>query len=729
LAAVDHPPVSEAGILAVPVLLFPAIHGDAVARHKQQSLKRSLIFAAKLAIAAGVLALLVRSGLLDVRKLSQNIAGGWHWISLSIGLFLVVITVTAWRWNLLLRAQGIEIPYMLAVRLTFVGLFFSAVMPGGTGGDLAKAYYVLRWGKKRAAAVTTIFLDRVIGMYCMLGIATVMVLGQAKALWSQPESRPLVYLIPLFFLVKTAVLAALFTEPVRRIMTATRSGPPIMLGEKFHKVYLAVDLYRESKATILWAMLLSLVSISTICLSFMAFGMALGDMKTEAVQYLLVVPVGMVVNGLPILPMGLGVSEVAFEILFKVVSGSPTGAESGLLFHIVVIFWCAISAFFYLSMRTGLKAATSSAELEEDGPPESERNEEEKPSIDYRGKQLKDYAGAVHLHTTYSDGSQPIDKVLKQAKRCGLDFVVVTDHDTLQASKDSWVGWNDGVLTLVGVEVSPLDGHSLVLGLKECEGLDEMSPPDYLREVRERGALSIIAHPEARPRPEFTFKAREWNHWDCEDFDGLEVWSYMHDWIRGVTRKNLIFRLLDPTKNIQGPDPEVLARWDSLGQTRRVIGLGGIDNHARNLPFRRLPVYLVQVLPYRFVFETLRTHVLAETFSSDAEKDIPRVMDALRQGHCYVAYDYLAQAQGFRFEAHDGENLALMGDEVPATGEYDLRVRSPEPAELTLLRNGEVLSQTNSDSLDAKTREPGVYRVEARLNGTPWVFTNPIYLR
>lgn len=697
----------------------------------EEKKKNLAVLALKLGIAAVVLTVLAKTGVIDLKELGNVIRGGWGWVLLGGLLFLCGVVMTSWRWLLLVRAQGIEIPFWLALRLTFLGLFFSVVMPGATGGDLARAYYVYRWGTKRAAAVTTIFLDRIIGIYCMIGTGAVMVLAQANVLWRETASRSLVYAIPILFLVLTLGLAALFTKRVRYIMTATDSGPPIPFGAQFLKVYRALDLYRGAKSVIVWAVLISVVNTLSLSAGCLAFGMAIGDTKMSAMNYFQAVPIGMVVNGLPILPMGLGVGEIAFESLFKIVStgGSEFGAETALLFHVVVLFWSAVGALAFLTMRSDIKDLVEGDTLD----PEDQESDlgriEQTFSLDYCGRKFVDYAGAVHFHTRYSDGSESMEKVVQEAKRTGLDFFVVSDHDTLEAAADGWEGWQDGVLSIVGAEVSSFEGHCLTLGLQDCSGLKGLSPPDYLAEIKRRGASAFIAHPTSPRRPELRFRAHEWRFWDSPDFDGLEIWTYMHDWARSLTWRSLPLHILDPTRWIKGPDPKLLAKWDELCQTRRVVGLGAIDNHALKLPFRKFPLYIVKILPHRFAFQTLRTHVLCEPFTENDADDVRRVTEAIRAGHCYAAYDLLAEARGFCFSAEAGSGMLLMGDEAAFAGETELHIQSPRAASLALVRDGSVVAEEETDSLSFKATAPGVYRAEARLEGRPWVFTNPIYLR
>ena len=64
----------------------------------------------------------------------------------------------------------------------------------------------------------------------------------------------------------------------------------------------------------------------------------------------------------------------------------------------------------------------------------------------------------LHCHTTLSDGSLGIEDVIVQAKRMGIDFLSITDHDTLSSySRASILGERHGVKIIQGVEMSAWD--------------------------------------------------------------------------------------------------------------------------------------------------------------------------------------------------------------------------------------------------------------------------------
>lgn len=66
--------------------------------------------------------------------------------------------------------------------------------------------------------------------------------------------------------------------------------------------------------------------------------------------------------------------------------------------------------------------------------------------------------GDLHTHTRLSDGSMSIDDLIFYAKRAGLDFVAVTDHDTMDgATRATVLGKRYGINVIPAVEVTCMD--------------------------------------------------------------------------------------------------------------------------------------------------------------------------------------------------------------------------------------------------------------------------------
>ncbi len=66
--------------------------------------------------------------------------------------------------------------------------------------------------------------------------------------------------------------------------------------------------------------------------------------------------------------------------------------------------------------------------------------------------------GDLHCHTHLSDGSMSIDDLIFYAKRAGLDFIAVTDHDTMDGvARAEVLGRRYGISVLPAVELSCKD--------------------------------------------------------------------------------------------------------------------------------------------------------------------------------------------------------------------------------------------------------------------------------
>ncbi len=79
---------------------------------------------------------------------------------------ICLISIT--RWWYLLRKVDLPIPFKEAFRLTFIGFFFNSAVPGLTGGDLVKAFYIAKQKPQaKVRAFMTVLVDRVIGLFAL----------------------------------------------------------------------------------------------------------------------------------------------------------------------------------------------------------------------------------------------------------------------------------------------------------------------------------------------------------------------------------------------------------------------------------------------------------------------------------------------------------------------------------------------------------------------------------
>jgi hypothetical protein len=347
-----------------------------------------------------------------------------------------------------------------------------------------------------------------------------------------------------------------------------------------------------------------------------------------------------------------------------------------------------------------------------------------------------DLAGVIHLHSLYSDGTGTVAEIARAASANDLDFVLLTDHDTLAARDRGEEGWHGSVLLLVGEEVSPRrENHYLAFGLERTIAHHGLSPQEIVSRVNEQGGFGFLSHPFSKGSERFKRggQGMPWRDLDVDGYTGLELWSFVTDTAERVNSvRELLSFVVAPSRFIDHPPARNLEQWDAICARRRCVALGGVDAHQIGVRIAgRVPLRL---MAYKRSFRHLRTHLLVERpLTGKLEPDRDTIYTALRGGRSYIAIDSLAPASGFRFWAERGERMLAMGDEAPA-GAWTLRVTCPRAARLRLLRDGrEVAGGSGLLALEHGADEAGVYRVECYLHAhgreRTWILSNPIYLR
>ena len=329
----------------------------------------------------------------------------------------------------------------------------------------------------------------------------------------------------------------------------------------------------------------------------------------------------------------------------------------------------------------------------------------------------EDYTGVIHVHTVYShDADGTLAEVAQVANAQGPHYVITKEHNNLRSLREGNQGWHGMTLILVGEEISTRDGHCLALNVHEEISRNQPTQA-ILDEIARQGGLSFLAHP--------SFKKRPWKNWSVHGFTGIEGYNTVHDAFDENWLRVALWGLTVPPHPlylsfVDRPD-EPLARWDALIREHgRVVGIGSSDAH-------ELHLLGVKIAPYDVTFKVVRTHLL---LPAGTPMSAPAVYDALRAGHAYFAIDLLADARGFTFMADDDQRvLGVMGDEVKLTDPMQLTVILPQSAHLALFKDGNVAATSVGRVWHIRVKEPGSYRVEISRNGTPWIFSNPIYIR
>ena len=129
--------------------------------------------------------------------------------------------------------------------------------------------------------------------------------------------------------------------------------------------------------------------------------------------------------------------------------------------------------------------------------------------------------GDTHLHTTNSDGKLTPEQLIKNCKKRGLDWIIITDHNFNTVGGES--RFDGDMLIIPGEEYTGNDGHVNIWG-GGCPHLTGERPTEYVQytrlaqEAHENGCTVSVNHPFC--------KKCGW-HMELEDYpmDCVEVWN------------------------------------------------------------------------------------------------------------------------------------------------------------------------------------------------------------
>lgn len=132
---------------------------------------RLLSFAVKAAVSAVLLWLLART--VDLEAVARQIAGADP-LLLIVALVLAgaVLPMAAIRWQLVTRSIDAEVTPGDALSITAIGWFFNQTLPSTIGGDAVRIFLAWRTGISKTGAIHGIVLDRLMGLFVVLLLAT-----------------------------------------------------------------------------------------------------------------------------------------------------------------------------------------------------------------------------------------------------------------------------------------------------------------------------------------------------------------------------------------------------------------------------------------------------------------------------------------------------------------------------------------------------------------------------
>lgn len=259
------------------------------------------------------------------------------------------------RWQRLLQTQDIRLPLARTLEISLVAHFFNSFLLGSTGGDLFKAYYAARETKhQKTEAVTTVFADRIIGLFSMLLFAALMLLLNIGSWLDNPTLVSFGGLIAALF-VGSAVFCflAFFGGVSKRFPQIREFLKRLPKADVLERSLNSCRRFGESPKDLIIALLYSM-ALNAFCV-FQVYAVAQGLSITIDLQALMfIVPSIICLSAIPITPSGLGVRENLFVLLLATPLFNVPSTQAltlSLLTYAGSLIWSLIGGAVYVSFR------------------------------------------------------------------------------------------------------------------------------------------------------------------------------------------------------------------------------------------------------------------------------------------------------------------------------------------------------------------------------------------
>lgn len=285
-------------------------------------------------------------------------------LALMAGAVLCVagsVLVAAFRWQLLLRVQDVEVGNKETVKLAFLATFFGEVALGAIGGDVIKAYHVAKHTPKKSAVLTSVIMDRLMGVcgFCALAAAALAVAWAGS--WMRPQHLVLPAVSVLVIAAGVAAAAALlWSRRLRKALRLWHIVSRLPFGRHLAGADSVAERYRHSGGAMFRAGGLTFVAQVLSIISVLLIGRALG-LPAPWYSYFLCVPLVTIISAVPLTPGAVGVSENLY-VLYLAAVGNPSAVLALALLVRAASVLCALPGAVIAVLGPKLPSADAARE-------------------------------------------------------------------------------------------------------------------------------------------------------------------------------------------------------------------------------------------------------------------------------------------------------------------------------------------------------------------------------
>lgn len=331
--------------------------------------------------------------------------------------------------------------------------------------------------------------------------------------------------------------------------------------------------------------------------------------------------------------------------------------------------------------------------------------------------------GAIHIHSVYSDGTGDIESISKAAKNAGLDWIIVTDHNSFEIEE----GIYNGVYVIKGEEISPKDeNHYLALGINKYIQ-PNVNAKHNIEAVKLNGGFGFAAHADESDYRRNSHQPIKWTNKNITP-DGVEIWNWFSEWADNLNDRNifsLAYAYLFKHNLVKEANATTIKWWDKLNNTSEKIvpAIGGIDAHALKIKGYVIPV---TIFPYQDMFKTIVNVISSDKpFAKDFETRKSQILNAIKAGQNLIINRAVSKDIPV-INVSNLNQIVTNGECISLDNETLLNVQTKKKGSIKIFHNGKEIKSVISNSIKMLLNEVGKYRVEIKFGKCGFAYSNPI---
>ena len=236
------------------------------------------------------------------------------WLALSFSLHALGLLISAYRWQILIRAQGDSVPLGFLAKSYLVGNFFNLFLPTRFGGDVVRIWDGSRYSSSLLKSSAIVIVERLTGVIILLTFAFAVSLSRLD----MARRLPVIWISLLVGFIGL-LLTFLFFTPIARVFidNIPERGFLQKIKSKILEFRRVVLVYKNKKKAfflaLFWAFLLQVNVVLHYYLAGKAFHLAI-----PLLDYFIFIPIILLILTLPVTISGLGLREILFIEIFAV---------------------------------------------------------------------------------------------------------------------------------------------------------------------------------------------------------------------------------------------------------------------------------------------------------------------------------------------------------------------------------------------------------------------------